>query len=192
VLSVIEIRVVPGVLSHLALPVLVPGPGTANLVISNSATLPSGHVPVGDPQGRSIRWIRHAGNQVVRIGSVCQALSVFVAATPLPRPRPSFSRGRPEAQLLGHFGPRQFSHGGGPFFRLLVITAIFAWIHGNRCSPACVQTGMDESEREVIRAEGLDPDDPAVQRHAGPQYGHSVTASGTLKLICSYFLLEDQ
>ena len=57
--------------------------------------------------------------------------------------------------------------------------------------PACVQSGMDETEREVIRAEGLDPDDPAVQRHAGPQYGHSVTASGTLKLICSYFLLED-
>jgi hypothetical protein len=38
----------------LALPVLVPGPWTANLAISNSATLPSGRVPVGDPQGRDV------------------------------------------------------------------------------------------------------------------------------------------
>jgi hypothetical protein len=36
---------------------------------------------------------------------VRQALSVFVAATPLPRPRPSFSRGRPETQLFTQVRP---------------------------------------------------------------------------------------
>ena len=28
--------------------------------------------------------------------------------------------------------------------------------------PTCVQSGMDETEREAIRVERLDPDDPAV------------------------------
>ncbi len=32
----------------------------------------------------------------------------------------------------------------------------------NRSWPTCVQTGMEEVEREAIRAEGLGPDDPAV------------------------------
>jgi hypothetical protein len=32
----------------------------------------------------------------------------------------------------------------------------------NLSRPACVQSGMDETEREVIRADGFDPDDPAV------------------------------
>ena len=58
----------PGVLGDLALLVLVPGPGTANLGISNSGMLPSGRVQVGYPQGRHIRRRRHAGKQVVRIG----------------------------------------------------------------------------------------------------------------------------
>ena len=58
----------PEMLGDLALPVLVPGPGTANLAISNSAMLPSGRIPVGDPQGRHIRRRWHARNQVVRIG----------------------------------------------------------------------------------------------------------------------------
>ena len=44
----------PEMLDDLALPVLVPGPGTANLAISNSAMLPSGRIPVGDPQGRDV------------------------------------------------------------------------------------------------------------------------------------------
>lgn len=32
----------------------------------------------------------------------------------------------------------------------------------NRTGLYLVQSGVDESEREAIRAEGLDPDDPAV------------------------------
>src|SRR5882757_3917629 len=44
-----------------------------------------------------------------------QTLPVFVEATPLPFPRPSFSRGRPEAQLLGQFGLRQLGHASGSF-----------------------------------------------------------------------------
>jgi len=54
-----------GVLGDLALPILVRGPGTANLATSNSAMLPP--VPVGYPRGRHMRRRRHAGNQVVRI-----------------------------------------------------------------------------------------------------------------------------
>ncbi len=41
-------------------------------------------------------------------------------------------------------------------------TEIFASIRGNRSWPACTQPGMDETEREAIRAEGFDPDDPGV------------------------------
>ena len=48
-------------------------------------------------------------------------------------------------------------------FRYLIITDIFAWIlRGNRPLPACVQSGVDKTEREAIRSEGLDPDNPAV------------------------------
>src|SRR5271168_814846 len=75
-----------------------------NLAISNSAMLTPSHVPGGYRQGRDLRRRRHAGNQVVRIGCVRQALSVVVSATAVQPPRPSFSRGRPEAQLLGQLG----------------------------------------------------------------------------------------
>jgi hypothetical protein len=64
-----------------------------------TSSLPPGRVPGGCPEEPAAPT-RRAGNQVVRVGRVRQALSVVVAATPLPRPRPSVSRGRPEAQLL--------------------------------------------------------------------------------------------
>jgi hypothetical protein len=47
-------------------------------------------------------------------------------------------------------------------FRYLVITQLSLGSRGNRSLSACVQTGMDEIEREAIRAEGHDPDDPGV------------------------------
>jgi hypothetical protein len=72
---------------------------------------PSRCIPCCDPQGRDIRTRRHAGNQVVGIGQVRKALLVFVAAAPLPRPRPTSSRGRPATQLLGQLSQRQISHG---------------------------------------------------------------------------------
>lgn len=33
---------------------------------------------------------------------------------------------------------------------------------GNRRRPACVKAGMDDIDREAIRAEGFNPDDPAM------------------------------
>lgn len=40
------------------------------------------------------------------------------------------------------------------------MAAVAKW---NHLRPCRVQAGMDDIEREAIRAEGLDPDDPAVR-----------------------------
>jgi hypothetical protein len=37
------------------------------------------------------------------------------------------------------------------------------WKHGTDEAPEGVETCMDDDERKAIRAEGLDPDDPAVR-----------------------------
>jgi hypothetical protein len=68
------------VLCHLALPVLVPGPGTANLAISNSAMLTPSHVPVGYPQGRPAR--RRTGEREVGVEAPQNPL-IGIATGPL-------------------------------------------------------------------------------------------------------------
>jgi len=68
-----------------------------------TASLPPGRVPGGYPEEPAAPT-RHAGNQVVGIGRMHQDLPVFVAATPLPRPRPSFT-GHDGGLLVSMRGP---------------------------------------------------------------------------------------
>jgi len=54
---------------------------------------------------RGIRQRRRTGHQVVGVGRVCQDLLVFVAATPLPCPSPSFT-GDDGGLLVSMRGPK--------------------------------------------------------------------------------------
>jgi Protein of unknown function (DUF732) len=73
------------------LPVLVPGAGTANLAISNSAMLPSGRIPVGDPQGRNVTVVDLVQGGIALLLLCLNLGDVRVEGTPL-LPGPAIAR----------------------------------------------------------------------------------------------------